>query len=303
MYANWNNCIHRARGEYVYVATSDDTMAPDFLDQTVQALEEHRECDLAHTWLKIVGDGAADLQRGWEEELIFARSSGSLLRKTHIRRAPFDGLLHLSGATVYTSITQLLVRRTLFDRIGYFENSWGSVGDFNWDMRASLVANTVHVSQTWGGWRIHSSQATSVVDYHSEAHALRIDEMVDHAIEASSRLLAPSIAKHLRVDWAPFARQMRHLVREARSIEPAAGRLGYHLRKMLGGSRAAQHHISARLTGRPVWPEAVPDQVREWLSSADFQEEPLSACTDSATPDHAKLVALQPNVSISGVQK
>ncbi len=301
-YPAWNECIRQVKGEYVYIATSDDTMAPDFLEKTTYALEKHPECDLAHTWLKMVGDGAADLQRGWEEGLIFARSSGSLLRKSHIRRAPFDGLLHLSGATVYTSITQLLVRRTLFDRIGYFEKTWGSVGDFNWGMRAGLVANTVHVPQTWGGWRIHNSQATAAVDYHSQAHAGRIDEMIDHAIETTGELLSSALVSRLRADWGPFARSMRQLIRESYSIESPAGRWSNHLGKALGGSRAAARHISARLTGQPVWPASVPGHVREWLSSAGVQE-PLSLCADSVTAGHPKFPSLQPHTSINGGQK
>jgi hypothetical protein len=33
LYANWSNCVKLARGEYVYVATSGDTMAPDCLEK------------------------------------------------------------------------------------------------------------------------------------------------------------------------------------------------------------------------------------------------------------------------------
>ena len=96
----------------------------------------------------------------WSTRSVFALSSGPLLDRSHIRRAPFDGLLHLSGRSVYISITQLLIRRSLFDRIGLFESTWGSVGDFNWSMRAGLAASTVHVADTWGGWRLHAAQAT-----------------------------------------------------------------------------------------------------------------------------------------------
>ena len=76
---------------------------------------------------------------------MFARSSGQLLHRAHIRRAPFDGLSHLTGEIVYTSLTQLLIRQSLFTGIGLFSSRWGSVGDFNWNMRACLVANTVHL--------------------------------------------------------------------------------------------------------------------------------------------------------------
>ena len=45
---SWNPCVCRATGRYVYIATSNDTMAPDCLENLVAAIEAHPECDLAH---------------------------------------------------------------------------------------------------------------------------------------------------------------------------------------------------------------------------------------------------------------
>jgi glycosyltransferase involved in cell wall biosynthesis len=142
MYANWNNCVRLAAGRYVYIATSDDTMAPDCLEQMVDALESVPDADLAHCRLRIIDEKGRDAADWWWAGSIFARSSGELLHRRHVRRAPYDGLLHLSGESVYVSITQLLIRRSLFDRIGLFEPRWGSVGDFNWCMRAPASLRT-----------------------------------------------------------------------------------------------------------------------------------------------------------------
>src|SRR5688572_8802242 len=56
LYPNWNNCLRRAQGEYVYIATSDDTMAPDCLEQMVRALEDNPDCDLAHCSLVVIDE-------------------------------------------------------------------------------------------------------------------------------------------------------------------------------------------------------------------------------------------------------
>ena len=56
MYENWNNCVRQARGEFVYIATSDDTMAPDCLEKLLAALEAHPECDLAHCPLRAIDE-------------------------------------------------------------------------------------------------------------------------------------------------------------------------------------------------------------------------------------------------------
>lgn len=38
-YAGWNECLKRASGEYVYIATADDTCKPELLEKMVGALE------------------------------------------------------------------------------------------------------------------------------------------------------------------------------------------------------------------------------------------------------------------------
>ena len=47
VYAGWNECLRRARGEYVYIATSDDTAKPELLERMVGVLQKHPDVDLA----------------------------------------------------------------------------------------------------------------------------------------------------------------------------------------------------------------------------------------------------------------
>ena len=181
LYPNWNQCVRRARGEYVYIATSDDGMAPDCLEKMVSALERHPECDAAHCKLVVVDENGAPLTNQWWLEGLFGRSLPDLVDRAHIRKAPYDGLLCLLGEQVYYSITELLFRRSLFARIGQFEADWGSVSDFNWYMRVGLVANIVHVPDTWATWRVHSKQATDFAVLRTSGHQQKVDQMIEAA--------------------------------------------------------------------------------------------------------------------------
>jgi Glycosyl transferase family 2 len=264
MYANWNRCIARARGEFVYIATSDDTMAPDCLEKMVAALTAHPECEIAHCpLLQIDSDGRA-LPDWWSKGSMFALSSGPSLNRRHVRRAPLDGLLHLHGGTVYTSITQLLIRRSLFDRIGLFDSRWGSVGDFNWGMRAGLVANTVHVPGTWGGWRVHGDQATASVHMSSESHAQVVDEMIDHAVDAAGPLMTPAVHARLTERWTRQSKEMRAFARQvaARACLSFPRRVGYTVGSVLCGSMPAFQYVIARLRGQSFHDWAV-ERLRE----------------------------------------
>jgi Glycosyl transferase family 2 len=261
MYANWNNCITRAKGEYVYIATSDDTMAADCLERLVAALEAHPRCGLAHCALRKIDERASAFD-WWSRDSVFARSSGPLLHRPHIRRAPFDGLLHLLGWSVYISVTQLLIRRSLFDRIGSYPGTWGSVGDFNWNMRASLVADVVHVPDTWGGWRTHQDQATAAAALRSPAHAERVEEMIAHAVAECGHLLAPVLREHLASEWLPRTKQLRAFNREIGRRRGALSRRALIVRRALAGVTPARERLKLRLLGR-----SFPDVLRSRLEA------------------------------------
>lgn len=265
----WNPCLKEARGEYVYIATSDDTMPPDCLEKLVAALDAHPECDLAHCPLRPIDEEGRDVAvtRDWWTHAAFAESSGPLLHHPHVRKAPFDGLLHLLGGPVYVSITQLLIRRSLFHRIGLFSSEWGSVGDFHWTMRASLVANAVHVPDTWGGWRLHGGQATAAVNMSSPEHHARIDAMIEDAINASVEFLHPTVRKHLMSHWMAEARELRTFVRRVamRRQLSMAQRWGFTIWRLLLGSAAARAYVRARVLHQPL-----PSAIRRQLHAVGY---------------------------------
>jgi glycosyltransferase involved in cell wall biosynthesis len=271
MYANWNRCLRRATGQYVYIATSDDTMAPDCLEKMVGALESHPECGLAHCMLKVIGDGAERLQRWWDTSSMFARSSGELRSRPHVRPAPFDGLLHFSGDSVYISVTQLLIRRSLFTEVGLFENQWGSEGDFNWNMRASLLANTVHVPDTWGGWRLHAAQATQIVKSpsNSESRLVRVNQMIDHAVAATRDRLEPEVRDRIQGEWASLAADMRRFTLARHRLNQRSEKLLMAVWEMVRGSAAARRYLAGRFRSDWVpWPLSMPSIARAWLQEA-----------------------------------
>ena len=167
MYANWNNCIKNAQGSYIYIATSDDTMSPDCLEKMVAALDAHPECDICQCGLQMIDrDGhPMDGENGdlcWEK-LGNASYFGDQLKTPHVRMAPHDGLVALAYGTVWTSMTQVLIRRTLFDQVGLFPTQWDAVGDAAWQMKAGLVANVVYVPEKLATWRYYEGQGSGRV--------------------------------------------------------------------------------------------------------------------------------------------
>jgi glycosyltransferase involved in cell wall biosynthesis len=219
-YPNWNRCLERARGDLVYIATSDDTMAPDCLAKLVAALDANPDCDIAQCCLHAI-DAQGAIIPGWWRLTGLARFLGDDYLRPHIRRAPYDGVLHAGMHTIYHSITQLLIRKNVFNKTGPFSTNFGAGGDFCWGMKVGFVCNIVHVPDFLATWRIHADQA-SFAYRESAAERELMTRMVDEALAArpaeypSSRLPAsplrfPYRYEHHRLAYAEAPTQIGRL--------------------------------------------------------------------------------------------
>jgi glycosyltransferase involved in cell wall biosynthesis len=227
MYANWNNCIRKAKGDYIYVATSDDTMEPELLEIMITALKKFSNCDIAHCNLRIIdenGDGHPSLT--WEQ-FFGIDYFGDLMNKIHIRHAPHDGLLHCCLGTLYTSITQLLIRRRLFDQIGLFLTGYGSIADFEWEMRASLLVNTIHIPLYLATWRVHKDQGTNFSYQSTSKHRAALLEMMDHAFCVAEGI-NPILKKHIKKDPLKFWYTKEKYLFEAIEQDTITAKLKYY---------------------------------------------------------------------------
>ncbi|HXY51075.1 MAG TPA: glycosyltransferase family 2 protein [Terriglobales bacterium] len=267
LYESWNTCIRRAQGKYVYIATSDDTMAADCLQKLTAALETNGDCDLASCALEAIDkDGRPLREHGWRDATVFGHWNPGLLKRQHVRRAPFDGLLHLTGCMVHLSVTQLLIRRSLFSRIGEFDGRWGSPGDRHWEMRAGLVANTIHIPDTWATWRVHAKNATAAMSYCSAEYAGKIEQMLADAVEKCRPDLPAQVVAGLEESWLDTSRQMRSYYASLRRLTGFRKRC-YQLSQLFASSQAARLELMHRLQGNPKWASRAPGEIQTWLDT------------------------------------
>lgn len=265
MYANWNNCLRQARGEFVYVATSDDTMAADCLEKMVKALDENPDCGLAHCPMKVIDEHGAPGRDWWSVSSLFAKSSPGLMGRRHKRIAPYDGVLCLLGDNIYSSVTQLLIRRSLYDKVGMYKADWGSLGDFHWNLRAGLAASAVHVPDTWGGWRMHPSQATAGAGLNSPEHQAKIDAMIDDVLADTPRYVDTEKHGAKFAELEEHAREVRMHLREHVRRKGTLDRRTFLVGQAVTGNRPAREHLSSLVSAKKSWPKGAPEAVSSWF--------------------------------------
>jgi glycosyltransferase involved in cell wall biosynthesis len=172
LYAALNRGLDLATGEFLYIAPCDDTMAPEFFTQMLDALERWPEAGIAVCDCLFINQDGRELQVQEMASRLSKRRSKNLLRSgtvrtslpsvrqrdTNYRPPPHDCLLHFTGRSVYFSLTQLLVRTPSARAAGYFETNVGSAADFRWLVRLTSMTGSVHLPKRLASWRFHGDQ-------------------------------------------------------------------------------------------------------------------------------------------------
>jgi glycosyltransferase involved in cell wall biosynthesis len=173
VYAALNRGIELATGEFLHVATCDDTMVPEFLTAMLELFAQCPEAGIAACDVFLINRGGGELTAKDMADYLPVESINDLLGLTTVRCAyprteqqlklnyrppPHDCLLHFSTKSVYFSLTQLLIRTTLARSIEPFDTTVGSIADLGWLLRLTNLAGTVHVPQKLAIWRFRGNQ-------------------------------------------------------------------------------------------------------------------------------------------------
>lgn len=159
IYQGLNASIKAASGDFIYILMSDDTILPGGISAFKEALDTYPDCDIAHSQLKIIDAEGKETVGSWQSRPM-QRFLGDLVNKWHMRVAPHDSVCVLALGNAYTSLTQMMVRASVYEKAGYFSCDHGPFGDYEWQMRACMHHSTIFIPKELATWRRHEKQAS-----------------------------------------------------------------------------------------------------------------------------------------------
>ncbi len=183
MYANWNECLRRARGEFVYVATSDDTCHSQLLERLVGALERHSDADLAACDFDFI-DEKGRVMSPPPRPVPPDEFLGPWRARSHRRRGTLELLVHLCIGISWTTMTAVVFRRRLLDKIGLFPTEGGATGDRYWAIKSALHTDLVWIPERLATWRYHSDQGSARVPLSLRRRQMELTEQTLRECEA-----------------------------------------------------------------------------------------------------------------------
>ncbi len=160
MYADWNECLQHVDSEYFYILTSDDTCSPDLASETISALDQFPDIDACHFQFAYINQEGAvtrSPQQITQHQFPLYAHSNTVM---HRRSGLCEFFMHYAYRSPYVTITSLVFRHRLIQKLGGFHLNYGSSGDYDWTMRLCLETDILYIPKLLATWRIYEGQAT-----------------------------------------------------------------------------------------------------------------------------------------------
>jgi glycosyltransferase involved in cell wall biosynthesis len=158
LYAGWNECLRRVQGEFIYIATADDTMESICLERLLAPFQTCTGASLVIGRVQEIDATSQPIQ--------------SQPKSIHAYLASYyeSGPFTLASETLFLllaafgwglgSVTGFMFKRSALDRTGLFPTDLGFLGDAEWTLRLSLTGRSVWLPDTVATWRVHGGQAS-----------------------------------------------------------------------------------------------------------------------------------------------
>lgn len=180
----WNRGLAMARGEYVWIAESDDAADPHFLETVVPMLDENPSLGLVYCQSRLINKQGADVgdSLNWTSDLDAARWSRDFAGngRDEIRN-------YLIHKNTIPNASAVVTRRSILAKVFPVDTTFKLCGDWMHWGKVLLETDLAYVADPLNYWRLGSSnsrplppgvlewtEGQRVVEY--LAHALALDE-------------------------------------------------------------------------------------------------------------------------------
>ena len=150
-FLQWDKGVSLARGEYIWIAESDDAAHPQFLSTLVEQLEKHPEAVVAYAHSLLVnekGETVNDKRHARNDSAVIVYDSKKFTRWAM-----------LSINELYNA-SMVVFRHSIYNKIDKSFQQYHLVGDWKFWMGVCLQGSVIEVCQMLNYFRVHSNKVT-----------------------------------------------------------------------------------------------------------------------------------------------
>jgi GT2 family glycosyltransferase len=150
VFAQWNRGVRAARGEYVWIAESDDAADPRFLETLVGLLDAHPAAGLAYCKSLSIDEAGNVLGEvdPWTRPLDPTRWD-----KDFVTGGPDECRRYLSHRNTIPNASAVLIRKSVFEQVGHANETMRMLGDWEMWVRVLLASDLAYSARPLNFYR------------------------------------------------------------------------------------------------------------------------------------------------------
>ena len=204
-FKQWNKGVQMARGEYIWIAESDDYADETFLEKLIVLLENNPTVGLAYCQSMSV-DEDSNIISLWEPSGI----DSSRWKMDFVNNGIDECRHYLNTVNTIPNVSAIVFRKRVYEKVGYAPENMKLAGDWLTWIKMLLVSDIAHLAEPLNFFR-RSTQSVSV---HAFVSSLRVKERylvsgyilknIDFDNETRQLILDKLLA-----DWLIFAKSKK----------------------------------------------------------------------------------------------
>ena len=155
-FPQWNRGIHLAKGEYVWVAESDDSADPHFLETLVPLLDENPSVGVAYCQSRLMNQGGVYVgdSLNWTSDLDPERWKADFINngRDEVRN-------YLLYKNTIPNASAVITRRSVLRKVLPVDASFQLCGDWLHWGKLLLHSNVAYIAEPLNFWRLGSSNS------------------------------------------------------------------------------------------------------------------------------------------------
>jgi glycosyltransferase involved in cell wall biosynthesis len=207
-FRQWNKGVSLARGEYVWIAESDDDAEPNFLQYLVPKLEGNLKVVFAYCRSQCVS--AEDQVLGFADTIYFPRFEPQRWTTDFCADGREECRTYLVRYNTVPNASAVLFRKIIYAQVGGADESLRLCGDWKLWASMALVGELAYIAKPLNYFRIHGSSVTSTVDQ-TKVHVLEWLQVIRWILErvTPSDATLKKVREYQANRWVPAVLSFR----------------------------------------------------------------------------------------------
>ena len=155
-FAQWNLGVSMSKGEFIWIAESDDFAELDFLQRSLDAMNKNVSVGLVYCNSKVYDE------KNKGEYLLSSKKhffGSTIWLQDHFVNGAEELKRHLFLANTINNVSAVLFRRNKYAEAGFADQSMKFCGDWHLYVRVLMISDLFYLASPLNNFRIHSGSS------------------------------------------------------------------------------------------------------------------------------------------------